>query len=291
MKSMTGYGKAKLHENDIDLEMEIKSINGRYLDLRIFLPREISFFEHHIRKRISSLIGRGTMEARVNFTDHRPPRIQLNESKLAVYHQLAKKAAEIVGLDEGVSLEFLLDEPGIVESVSGLDEDDVLNAMFKSVLERTVAELEKSLVAEAADIRATISDSCGRMLEKLVCIEAEIAPYKEELFQNMKSRTAELLQSFNTDNLEQRLFQELAIYIDKYDIHEEITRLRSHIKTLLSCLDKAEDNGKSLNFILQEMQREANTLGSKFSTAATFPHILTLKEEVEKCREIVQNVA
>jgi uncharacterized protein (TIGR00255 family) len=91
--------------------------------------------------------------------------------------------------------------------------------------------------------------------------------------------------------MEQRIVQELAIYIDKYDIQEELTRLDSHIKTFYATLDKADDIGKTLNFILQEMQREANTLGSKFSNSKTFTHILIIKEEIEKCREIVQNVS
>lgn len=291
MKSMTGYGKAKLHENDIDLEIEIKSINGRYLDIRLYLPREISFFEHVIRKRISSFICRGTMEFRVSYSDHRDPQIELNTVKLKKYYDLVQKASAALNLNNDISLEFLMNEPGIIESVNQLDEDSILKDMLDKTLELAIAELNKSLVAEADGMRQTLSASTTLMLQTLEKIEAEIKPYKDELFVNMKNRTSELLQSYNTENLEQRLFQELAIYIDKYDIHEEITRLRSHISTLIETLGKTEDIGKSLNFILQEMQREANTLGSKFSTAKTFVHILTLKEEVEKCREIVQNVA
>ncbi len=291
MKSMTGYGVAKAHANDIDLEFELKSINGRYLDLRLYLPREISFFEYTLRQRLAGSLSRGTVEVRASFTDHREPRISLNSTKLEKYHAIVQQAAKVLGKPQDVSLEFLLNEPGIIESVNNLDEDSVLNEMLNKTLDQALQNLVGSLSAEAGSIRQVLRASCERMLEVLAVIEVEIKPYKEELFAGMKTRTAELLNSFGNENLEQRLFQELAIYIDKYDIHEELSRLRSHISTLIGALDKAEDNGKTLNFILQEMQRESNTLGSKFSTAKTYPHILILKEEVEKCREIVQNVA
>ncbi len=291
MKSMTGYGKAKSQNHEIDLDFEIKSINGRYLDLRMYLPREIGFFEYNIRRRLSTSLSRGTVEVRVSFTDHREPRIRLNKVKLLKYHSLVLQAMHELGQPDQVSLEFLLNEPGILEQVNNLDEDQELSELLGNTLERTVEALEASLATEAEQIKSTIRASGDAMLSLLAKVEAEIQPYKEELFQGMKERTSELLKTFNTENLEQRLFQELAIYIDKYDIHEELSRLRSHIGTLNSALEKTEDNGKTLNFILQEMQREANTLGSKFSTAKTYPHILALKEEVEKCREIVQNVA
>ncbi|MBW6514475.1 MAG: DUF1732 domain-containing protein [Candidatus Syntrophosphaera sp.] len=291
MKSMTGYGKAKLQQNDIDLEIEIKSINGRYLDLRLYLPREISFFEFTIRKRLSSALCRGTIEARASYTDHREPKIQLNKTKLLKYYEIVQKAREITDLADDITLEFLLNEPGIIESANNLDEDPDLNRLLNATLEQALLELDKSLSAEADNIRNTLRESTLKMMTALVEIEAELKPYKKELFEGMKSRTAELLKSNNSENLEQRLFQELALYIDRYDIHEELSRLRSHIDTLNSTMAKEGDTGKSLNFILQEMQREANTLGSKFSTSRTFPHILVLKEEVEKCREIVQNVA
>ena len=291
MKSMTGYGLAKSQAHEIDLEFELKSINGRYLDLRMYLPRELGFFEYPIRHRLASILSRGTVEVRACFTDHREPRLRLNRTKLEKYHAIVREAAEALGMADTVSLEFLLNEPGIIESVNNLDEDAVLNNMLTSTLDAAITKLVNSLSSEADSIRKVLQASCARMLEVLDRIEVEIKPYKEELYAGMKTRTAELLNSYGNENLEQRLFQELAIYIDKYDIHEELSRLRSHIATLAGTLDSAEDTGKTLNFILQEMQREANTLGSKFSTAKTYPHILVLKEEVEKCREIVQNVA
>ncbi|MGC9362249.1 MAG: YicC/YloC family endoribonuclease [Candidatus Syntrophosphaera sp.] len=291
MKSMTGYGKAKSHENDIDLEVEIKSINGRYLDLRLYIPREISFFENAVRKRFSETLCRGTVEVRINLTDHREPKIELNKVKLKKYYDIFQAARQTLGLDEEISLEFLLKEPGIIESVNDLDEDSTILESLDETFGKALAELVVSLSAEAGGMKETLSGACEHMSEALKSIESQIQPFKEELYANMKSRIQYIMGSANNENLEQRLFQELAIYIDRYDIHEEISRLNSHIQTFKRTLEKESDNGKSLNFVLQEMQREANTLGSKFSTPRTFEHILVLKEEIEKCREIVQNVA
>lgn len=291
MKSMTGYGKAKIQKNDMDCEIEIKSINGRFLDMRIYLPREISFFEYPIRQHIGKVLSRGTVEIRVTFADRREPALKLNEVKLVKYYELVKQAQALLDIDEDISLEYLLNEPGIIESINNLDEDEQLSELLNQTLDKAIEALELSLRAEASNIKDTLKHSSALMLKTLDNIEKEIQPFKEELYSILKHRVTELLSNFNAEMLEQRLVQELAIYIDKYDIQEEISRLKCHINTLLATLEKEEDTGKTLNFILQEMQREANTLGSKFSTARTFTYVLTLKEEIEKCREIVQNVA
>lgn len=288
---MTGYGKAKIQKNDMDCEIEIKSINGRFLDMRIYLPREISFFEYPIRQHIGKVLSRGTVEIRVTFADRREPAFKLNEVKLMKYYELVKQAQALLDIDEDISLEYLLNEPGIIESINNLDEDKQLAELLNLTLEKAIEALELSLRAEASNIKETLKHSSDLMLKTLDNIEKEIQPFKEELYSILKHRVTELLSNFNAEMLEQRLVQELAIYIDKYDIQEEISRLKCHINTLLATLEKEEDTGKTLNFILQEMQREANTLGSKFSTARTFTYVLTLKEEIEKCREIVQNVA
>ena len=288
---MTGYGKAKIQKNDMDCEIEIKSINGRFLDMRIYLPREISFFEYPIRQHIGKVLSRGTVEIRVTFADRREPALKLNEVKLVKYYELVKQAQALLDIDKDISLEYLLKEPGIIESINNLDEDEQLAELLNQTLDKAIEALELSLRAEASNIKETLRHSSDLMLKTLDNIEKEIQPFKEELYSILKHRVTELLSNFNAEMLEQRLVQELAIYIDKYDIQEEISRLKCHINTLLATLEKEEDTGKTLNFILQEMQREANTLGSKFSTARTFTYVLTLKEEIEKCREIVQNVA
>lgn len=293
MKSMTGYGKASLTRYDISIDVEIKSINARYLDLKLYIPRDLSYAEFNIRKMINKALSRGTLEVRINYTDHREPNIELNIPKLMKYNDIIKTAMNHLGSDEQVPIEILMKEPGIIESNRKLDDDQDLNEVLIECIKLAIDQLDSCLVAEGEDIRNVLSSSLSKIQAAIQEVEKQIPIYKSDLFENMKKRILDILGNVNADVLEQRLIQELAVYIDKYDVQEEITRLRSHILTFMENLDCTRDGdiGKNLNFIMQEMQREANTLGSKFSTPQTFRYILIIKEEVETCREIIQNVA
>lgn len=291
MKSMTGFGNAKLSRNGIDLEVEIKSVNSRYLDQRLYLPRELMFYEEKIRILLPRYVSRGTVEVRISYTDHREPKLFLDKHKLMKYNEMALAAAQLIGMQEEISLEFLLQEPGVIESSNNLSEDLQLLELLNEATEKALLKLKLSLSSEAIEIKKTLLESIMIIETTLQEVGAQCLPYKEELYQKMLKRVHELIGSYKLENLEQRLVQEVAIYVDKYDIGEEISRINTHISSFRDSLESENDNGKTLNFIIQEMQREANTLGSKFSTSNSFKLIITIKEEVEKCREIVQNVA
>lgn len=292
MKSMTGYGKSHISRDNIECDIEIKSINGRYLDLKLYMPRELSFFEYPIRKILPDFISRGTVELRLNLSDLREPQLALNTQKLKKYHDIFTQASEALNLSAEVSLEFLLAEPGVIETKNQLAEDKLLQSILRECLILALGEAKACMESEAQDITRVLKESMTAISPALDAITAYIAPFREELYDSMQKRIADLVGTYKLENMEQRLLQELAMYVDKYDIQEEVSRLKSHINTFLQCLDNREgDIGKTLNFITQEMQREANTLGSKFSTPNTFKYILIIKEEIEKCREIVQNVA
>ena len=291
MKSMTGFGDAHISKDGIDADVEIKSINGRFLDLRFILPRELIFFEHQIRKLISSKISRGTVEIRINYSDHREPKLILDKVKLLKYNELAIQASNLLSSDEVVSIEFLLQEPGVIMSENRLDGDPVLANILNECLILTLQRITESMYKEGEQIKSVLLDSMQKIKNVVESIYELCEPFKKAMFDNMHKRILELLDTYQVENLEQRIMQEVAIYVDKYDVTEELTRLIAHIKTFQKTLQEDGDIGKTLNFIIQEMQREANTLGSKFSTPQSFPLILSIKEEIEKCREIVQNVA
>ncbi len=291
MISMTGFGKSHRNLHNIECDIEIKSVNGRYLDIKCYLPRELSFYEFSIRKTTSRYLFRGSIEIRVNINDYREPKLLLNEPKLRKYHDIIKQAQNALGIEQNVSLEFLLNEPGVIESVNRLDDDPLMLEVLELTLSEALETAKLSMRKEADAIRCHLINSFQAIESSLITVGQQIQPFKDELFSNLYKRINEILASYNIDTTEQRLMQELAIYIDKYDIQEELTRLSSHIKTFYTTIDKDDEIGKTLNFILQEMQREANTLGSKFSNSKTFQDILVIKEEIEKCREIVQNVS
>ncbi len=291
MKSMTGFGSSLINRDNIEIELEIKSINARFLDLRIFLPRELSFYETEIRQHIIGVLSRGTIEVRINFNDYREPKLVLNKTKLLKYNDLAMEAAKLLASEEVVSIEFLLKEQGVIESADRLAEDVMLANVLNEALEQALHRINESMLVEGRQIKQMLIDSMQKIQKALNAISEMCEPFKKELFETMHRHIEELMGTYPKENLEQRLIQELAIYIDKYDIGEELSRLYAHINTFNSTLQGEGDIGKTLNFIIQEMQREANTLGSKFSTAQSFPWILAIKEEIEKCREMIQNVA
>jgi len=288
---MTGFGSSLINRDNIEIELEIKSINARFLDLRIFLPRELSFYETEIRQHIIGVLSRGTIEVRINFNDYREPKLVLNKTKLLKYNDLAMEAAKLLASEEVVSIEFLLKEQGVIESVDRLAEDEMLANVLNEALEQALHRINESMLVEGRQIKQMLIDSMQKIQKALNAISEMCEPFKKELFETMHRHIEELMGTYPKENLEQRLIQELAIYIDKYDIGEELSRLYAHINTFNSTLQGEGDIGKTLNFIIQEMQREANTLGSKFSTAQSFPWILAIKEEIEKCREMIQNVA
>ncbi len=291
MKSMTGFGDAHISKDGIDLDVEIKSINGRFLDLRFILPRELSFFEYIIRKHISNNISRGTVEIRINYNDHREPKLVLDKIKLLKYNELAIQASNLLSSEEVISIEFLLQEPGVIMSENHLEDDPILANILNECLILSLQKITESMHKEGEQIKSVLQDSMLKIKNIVASIYELCEPFKKAMFENMHKRILELLESYQVENMEQRLMQEVAIYVDKYDVAEELTRLIAHINTFQNTLQEEGDIGKTLNFIIQEMQREANTLGSKFSTPQSFPFILAIKEEIEKCREIVQNVA
>ncbi|MEN6445781.1 MAG: YicC/YloC family endoribonuclease [Candidatus Cloacimonas sp.] len=291
MKSMTGYGNAHIFREGIDIDIEIKSINGRFLDIRYSLPRELSFLEATIRHQAEKILSRGTIEIKLYYNDHREPRLYLDRTKLLKYNELAIQAITLLASDEIIPIEFLLQEPGVIASEDRLADDVLLADIIKEALNLALQKINESLSKEGCQIKDVLFASLQKMDKIIAEISTLCEPYKKELFQNMHKHIEELLGEYSIENLEQRIMQETAIYVDKYDINEEISRLRAHITTFQNTLQETGDIGKTLNFIIQEMQREANTMGSKFSTSKSFPLILTLKEEIEKCREIIQNVA
>ncbi|MBP7309943.1 MAG: YicC family protein [Candidatus Cloacimonetes bacterium] len=291
MKSMTGYGRSAVSQNDIEIEIEIKSVNSRYLDLKIYLPRDLGFHEIAIRRYVATYLSRGAVEIRINFTDRRPPSLVLNKGNLLKYHDLASAAVSELALQDRVSIEFLLNEPGVIENQKNLAEDPILAELLDKALTLALDKAAASMEQEGLQTKAVLAESMHKLIAAVRDVSTHVEPFKADLYQNMLNRIKDLIGNYHLENLEQRLVQELAIYVDKYDIGEELSRLESHYQTFMSTLEKDGEIGKTLNFIIQEMQREANTLGSKFSTSKSFPLVLVIKEEVEKCREIIQNVA
>jgi uncharacterized protein (TIGR00255 family) len=289
ISSMTGYGKGLAQEGDLSVEVEIKSLNNRYLDLSLRLPRFLSAKELEIREKIKNKIKRGKVYLSIIVR-----RGELEEKFSEVDTDAVKYAVKV--------LKDIRKSAGLKDKLQLADVLQFQNMFFKE--DDKQAGEEMPLVEKAIDIAVdamnNMRETEGKELEKdirkrLDLIKEsllEIENRKEEdlktYFEKLKERAAQLISEL-ADN-EQRLMTELALLSERYDVTEECVRLRSHLKMFASALDKADDVGRKLNFILQEMNREANTINSK-SVSSEISHAgISIKEEIEKIREQIQNI-
>jgi len=291
MISMTGFGKSSIIKDEYEIEIEIKSVNAKFLDLKFHMSKDVNYLELPLRTTINQFYKRGTIEIRLRYVDHTKPTVSINEDKLKILNDVISKIMKICKTDK-MPIEYILREYDVIESKSILFENIDFNKDVITTLKKAIHNQQLIAKKEGNSIKKHILSSINAINDSVVSIEATIPTFRQELFNKMKARIEDILPQSTNINLEQRLMQELAIYLDRYDIQEEINRLKEHIDTIHKHIsDKKEDEiGKTLNFVFQEMQREANTLGSKYSNQHSFDNVLLIKEEIEKCREIIQNV-
>lgn len=291
ISSMTGYGRA---DGDISLGhvvVEIKSVNHRFLDSRIRLPRSLSFLEPLVLTHLKSCLARGRVEINTSVTtvgDTTAGPV-LNVPLARQYRDAADQAASELELDQSVSLDLILRMPEVLQVTETGGDPEELWEEIRPIFEQAIASLEKMRTIEgtslAADFRKTLTEleACRSQLEKVKGFVVD--EYRERL----QTRLANLL-SDNGGLDPTRLHQEVALFADRSDISEEIARLDSHFKQFHSILDIPEPAGRRLDFLLQEMFREINTIGSKANNLEITQVVLEMKNLIERLREQAQNV-
>ena len=288
---MTGYGKSSLVNNDYSLEIEIKSVNSRFLDTKFYMPKEFYGMENDLKNLVKESISRAKVEIKVKYVDENPPQLVLDVPRFNSYLDVYKEAAKLMNYTDNLPLEKILNEKDVVKMPETNIEDTSLPADLKRCLEMALDKHTTMSLLEGKSMGEYIQSSLETCTSALLDIENHIPGHKEELYNKMQQNIEEILGKTLEDNEIKRVMTEVAIYIDKSDITEEIVRLRDHINKLEDLLElDTYSKGKRFNFILQEMHREINTIGSKFAVVKTFDSILIIKEEIEKCREIIQNV-
>lgn len=290
--SMTGYGEAQSHEAGVSFRVEIRSVNNRYFKSSIKLPEQFQRYEGDIDKQLRSGLGRGSVTYALRVKDENGSMAyQINESTLEQYVQrLGKIAPKITGAS--IDLASLLDVPGVCEPPE-MDEQ-VLEARFAIIqkltgqaismvgqMRRTEGEaLLKDLTAQWNDIRKNLA-------EIQVRAPAVVEEYQKRLF----SRVQQMIHSANVELEQDALVREVAIFAERCDVNEEIARLSSHLDQFSELCASPEETGRKLDFLAQEMLREANTIGSKASDAKISRHIVEIKSAIDRLKEQVQNVA
>lgn len=290
MFSMTGYGKGEYKADGIELSVEIKTVNNRYLDVAIKSPKIFNAYEEAVRGIIRDKITRGHMDVFVNYVDRRerPKSLYVDAGAAAGYYAAARKLAEqFPDLENDFTLTSLMRSPDVVRQEETQGADETLLSALKSAL---AAALENLNVMRLKEGKKLAYDMLSRMdeVEKLVGEIRTRAPLVSEQYKGkLEERMKEILNGAEFD--EARLLTEVAVFVDKSNIDEELTRLQSHIAQFRN-ICKEERVGRKLDFLVQEFNRECNTICSKSNDLKVTDCGLALKNEIEKIREQVQNV-
>ena len=290
IKSMTGFGRYELSDAERKITVEIKSVNHRFLDVGIKMPKKFNFFEASIRNLIKEFVQRGKTDIFITYED-------FSESKVVVKYN-KDVAKEYLGYLEEMSAEFGIDNNISTTSlmrcpeVLTLEEQTLDEKELWAILENAIREAGKNLVEtrirEGESLRDDIIAKLDVMLNNVAYIEKRSPETVEEYRNKLRERLNEVLENTQID--EARLATELVIYADKVCVDEETVRLRSHIEHMKNTLLEGGGIGRKLDFIAQEMNREANTILSKAGDIDISNHAIDLKTDIEKVREQIQNI-
>lgn len=290
VKSMTGYGKGVYEDGQIKLTVELKVVNHRFLDIGIKAPKQFNFAEDALRKTIKNGLVRGHVDVYVNYEDNREIKSEVSADYALAeqYYNLSKGVAERIGLANNVGVYELLKMPDVVSvKVADIDEEELLKALT-AACGNAIENLDKMRIKEGEAMKADVLAKTQEV-EKLVSEIAKLAPGMTAVHrEKVRERVQEYLAGVAID--EEKFINEMAFYADKVAVDEELTRLKSHISHLRAIVEKGGAIGKQLDFVVQEMNREANTTGSKCCDINVANLVVALKSEIEKIREQIQNI-
>lgn len=289
MLSMTGYGRADYNCVEFDLSIEIKTVNNRNLDLNIKAPRAFISLEDVIRKTISTKIGRGRVDVFISFSDNRENQttLKLDENVLNTYLEIAKTVSKKCKVKNALTLFELLRFPDVIKNSNVTESYENLSDVLKATVESACDNLISMRKVEGEKLFNDFNEKIAMVESLTTQIKGRAPEVAKEYREKLQIRMKEILSDVNYD--EARLLSEVAYFTDKSNIDEEITRLYSHISQFKKLISQ-DGTGKKLDFLMQEFNREANTICSKANDVCITDTALSLKCEIEKIREQVQNV-
>lgn len=290
IKSMTGFGRAQETVDGMTVTVELKSVNHRYFEFTAKVPRTYGFLEEKLKSFLNARVSRGKMECYVSIEnlEESDMEVVVNPSLAKGYVDALRTLSENFGLKEDYSAISIAKFPDVLTlRKAPADEEKIWNAVQK-VTELAVERFVTMRETEGEKLRADILSKADTILEHVAFVESRSPQTVREYHEKLRQRMEELLENTQVD--EQRLLTEAAIFADKVAVDEETVRLRSHISQLRDFLNADEPIGRKLDFLVQEMNRESNTIGSKAQDVELAKRVITIKAEVEKIREQVQNI-
>ena len=290
IKSMTGFGRCEIDEDNRKITVEIKSVNHRYLDVNVKLPKKLSFFESAVRNLIKEYIQRGKVDIFITCEDFNEANFSLkyNEELAGEYLKYLQQMAEHFQLENDIRVSTLSRYPDVFIMEEQDNDEEELWALLEKTLRNACEAFVETREKEGENLRNDILIKLDEMKENVTFIEERYPAIVSEYRKKLEDKVAELLEDSNID--ESRIAAEVVIYSDKICVDEETVRLKSHIDGMRDELLKGGNVGRKLDFIAQEMNREANTILSKANDIEVSDHAIDLKTEIEKIREQVQNI-
>ena len=292
IKSMTGFGRGEYTDGKRSITVEIKSVNHRYSDITVKMPRRYTFAEDKIKNTVKEKIRRGKVDVSIivdNIAEN-DVNIRLNTMLARQYYDNLTELRSEFDLSGDISLQFMASLPDVMKAIPDVeDEEEITNAILIPVAE-AAANLEKMRAVEGEKLAEDLIAKGEHVKEILDRIEERAPQVVVDYTAKLKERIQELVGSA-VQIPEDRILVEAAVFADKCAIDEEITRLNSHLIQLRNIIEKSsQPEGKKLDFLVQEMNREANTIGSKAKDITITNYMLEIKSEIEKIREQVQNI-
>ena len=290
VKSMTGFGRCEISEGDRKMTVEMKSVNHRYLDVAVKMPKKLNYFESAIRSLLKTYIQRGKVDVFITYEDLSEANavLRYNQALAAEYLKYLNQMAEKFHLEQDVKVSALSRYPEVLVMEEVQEDEEELWKLLEKAVKGACEQFVETRIREGENLKRDLLIKLDELLEHVAYVEERspqiVAEYREKLTEKVKELLAD------TQMEESRIAAEVTIYADKICVDEEIVRLKSHIKHTKETLEKEDSVGRKLDFIAQEMNREANTILSKANDLEVSNHAIELKTGIEKVREQIQNI-
>lgn len=290
IKSMTGFGRCEVQEAERKITVEMKSVNHRYLDVAIKMPKKLNFFEAAIRNELKNYIQRGKVDIFIAYEDYTDTNVcvKYNKELAAEYMRYLNQMAEDFQMDNDVRVSTLSRYPEVLTMEEQTIDEEKLWQLLSKAIKGAAEGFVNTRIKEGENLREDLISKLDGMLTHVDFITSRSPQIIAEYKQKLEDKVKELLEDAKVD--ENRLLMEVTIFADRVCVDEELVRLRSHIETTKDTLLKGGSIGRKLDFIAQEMNREANTILSKSNDLEISNHAIELKTEIEKVREQIQNI-
>lgn len=290
IKSMTGFGRCEVQEDQRKITVEMKSVNHRYLDVAIKMPKKLNFFEAAIRSELKNYIQRGKVDLFITYEDYTESNVcvKYNRELAAEYMEYLNQMAEDFSLDNDVRVSVLSRYPEILSMEEQTVDEEKLWKLLERAIRGAAEGFVETRIKEGENLKNDLLEKLNGMLVHVDFITERSPQIIAEYRQKLRDKVKDLLEDTKVD--ENRLLMEVTVFADRVCVDEELVRLRSHIEATRETLLQGGSIGRKLDFIAQEMNREANTILSKSSDLEISNRGIELKTEIEKVREQIQNI-